>query len=380
MFQTHRTHNGYDVYQSVNQIVTDNQSQQLLKSYGLNAKRITWEDTGRTKSSCWGPNISDMTLCLKNRNVLAPVIRKPNFADVTEDIPVTEFFVVVGNEHSNSNPNGDLKNIPLKEYLQNISKYTDENVKSMWNDRDEVILTSCQTCVLPDNDKTKFAIQLFNYQSRKDNPAVLVILSSRYGTSAQIVEKRNQKLFFNNDGINRWFQVERLKRNDNSNTNSFKTMTTDEKASNVIAMYQIPLKQKVDFFQQDGRVEQCARVIRPPVVYRSASVQPSRGMNLGQLSLGDEEGKFIGTKGLELERDPDFPIRCTFQYYRVTDTGRLTESEVIEIAKQMKNSEKKALHSGSLVFSNPKSSERVTEPKLPIFPAKKSSSTLSSFN
>jgi hypothetical protein len=54
--------------------------------------------------------------------------------------------------------------------------------------------------VIPvDNNTTEFAVQLLNYQSSSDNPSVLVILATKFGTSAQIIETLNQKLFFNDN-------------------------------------------------------------------------------------------------------------------------------------------------------------------------------------
>jgi hypothetical protein len=34
----------------------------LVESNGMKIMNVAWEDTGRTKNSCFGPNISDMTL------------------------------------------------------------------------------------------------------------------------------------------------------------------------------------------------------------------------------------------------------------------------------------------------------------------------------
>ena len=50
----------------VSNIVLNKQTQDLLHSYGLKAHSVTWEDTGRYKGSCWGPNISDMTLIVNS--------------------------------------------------------------------------------------------------------------------------------------------------------------------------------------------------------------------------------------------------------------------------------------------------------------------------
>ena len=103
----------------VSNIVNFRPTQDLLHAHGLKAHSITWEDTGRCKGSCWGPNISDMTLTVKDGHKLMPVIRKPNFSDVTSDIPIDTFKLHVGNEKGGASH----KIITLKEYLENISDY-----------------------------------------------------------------------------------------------------------------------------------------------------------------------------------------------------------------------------------------------------------------
>jgi hypothetical protein len=56
-----------------------------------------------------------MTL-VTNDNKLMPVIRSPIFSDVTEDLPIESFNLRVGD-------NGEM--VTLKEYIQNLDKYTD---------------------------------------------------------------------------------------------------------------------------------------------------------------------------------------------------------------------------------------------------------------
>ena len=70
----------------------------MAQDNGLNITNVTWEDAGRFKDSCWGPNISDMTLNTNGKNM--PVIRRPNFSDKTADMKIRHFKVTVGNEKS----------------------------------------------------------------------------------------------------------------------------------------------------------------------------------------------------------------------------------------------------------------------------------------
>ncbi len=85
----------------------------------------------------------------------------------------------------------------------------------------------------------------------------------------------------------------------------------------------------------------------------------SRGFESAVLSKGRSMGKHTGTNGLTLERDDRFPIRCTVQYYNVTDVAEVTEAQIKEISSTIDNTYKTALATGSLVLNT---TERKTEP------------------
>ena len=200
----YKLHKPSAIVDEVSNLTYNQPLKSLFESYGLNVMNVTWEDMARNKNSCWGPNISDMTLCLPNGQCM-PVIRKPNFADVSVDYSIDKLSVVVGNESGK-----ELQNISLKEYLQNIDLYTANTVQPMFKQRDEKILTSSQCCVLPvEKDKVDFSVKLYNYQSYKENPKVLVIVSSSMGTSCQIING-NSELHFNDNGVASRFCVQRL--------------------------------------------------------------------------------------------------------------------------------------------------------------------------
>lgn len=344
-----------------------------LKSYGLNANRISWEDTARTKDSCWGPNISDMTLSVNNN--LCPMIRKPNFSDVTYDLPISYFNLMTGNETGDS-----LKVISLKEKLQELGLYLE---------RDEVILTSAQTCLLPcDEDKsTNFSVQLYNYQSNTSNPAVLTIMASNQGTSIQTLSSNKDKLYFNYNGKAYDFKAERLADIRTKRTgikhNAVKKvseMNKQEKQENVLMIFQVPLKQKVasrcnKYYQGSEELEEedeCESVggamcmggsdsdsDEEEEIVRSRK-QTRAGVDMAVLSLGDEKGLYKGYDN-ELVRDDSYPIRCTFQYYRVTDDVNVEESVIQDIKHTLDNLEKHSLEFGSLVTSG--KTDRDTEVK-----------------
>ena len=335
-------------------LVSNQSVKSLAHSNGLAVNTVSWEDTGRTKGSCWGPNISDMTLCVEPYNM--PVVRKPNFADLTADRNIEDFTVAVGNE--NGEP---LRQIPFREYLENLDKYTkNANVKPMLLERDSNLLASSQACVLPLSDgEVEFCVSLYNYQSNYDSsdPAVLVILASAQGTSAQVVYG-NTKLYLNDNG--RSFNLKAARLSDDRLKRGVPLdgpMTDDEKNRNALFIYQVPLKQKprpvskYDYSDGDG----CAAPMLERGVLKS---KMSRGFEKAVLSKGRDMGRFTGTNDLTLERDDRFPIRCTVQYYNVTDVATLSEDQVKDLAQLIGKVYESAPATGSLVLST---SDRVTE-------------------
>ena len=77
-----------DCIESSAAMVANGTARKLAKKQGLNILNVTWEDTGRFKGSCVGPNISDMTIQVEHEGKLTcmPVIRFPNFSDKSADL------------------------------------------------------------------------------------------------------------------------------------------------------------------------------------------------------------------------------------------------------------------------------------------------------
>ncbi|MEM8810748.1 MAG: hypothetical protein AAGF01_32465, partial [Cyanobacteria bacterium P01_G01_bin.38] len=95
-----------NVIERTRDMVYDSDAIALAQRWGLNVLNVTWEDTGRYDNSAVGPNISDMTIQVQQQHpetgdyslALMPVIRHPNFSDLTGDVPIDDFYVLVGNE------------------------------------------------------------------------------------------------------------------------------------------------------------------------------------------------------------------------------------------------------------------------------------------
>src|ERR1700724_603588 len=115
-----------DVIHQTESMVKDRESQQLARRHGLQILNLTWEDTARYKSSAVGPNISDMTIQVQRRLPDAdrfeltcmPVIRYPNFSDLSADLSLDLFFVLAGNERGRP-----LNQITLRQLLSDLRRH-----------------------------------------------------------------------------------------------------------------------------------------------------------------------------------------------------------------------------------------------------------------
>lgn len=228
---------------------SDANARRLVSQHNLSIVNVTWEDCARSKQSVWGPCISDMTLQVGDTRM--PVIREPNFTDTTWDVPIDSIPVRVGNERPEGTP---LTTIPLTEYLRNFSDYISKppgghhtKINLLVEDgssRDRHVVMSSQACFLPveTGDQTKFNVAMYNYQSTADNPAVLTIVSTSKGTSAQIITGGDQKLLFNNNGRKADFAGQRLRDNRAERGVALDgEMSAQEKQDNVIVIIQVPL-------------------------------------------------------------------------------------------------------------------------------------------
>ena len=216
------TNNYSEVITKTTGMVRDRAVQRLAKKHGLHVLDVTWEDTARFDYSAVGPNISDMTIQVQHQIPgredyelsCMPVIRYPNFSDISGDISPDEFFLLVGNEKGQP-----LEKITLRELLGNLRTYLHDpeswkgdRTSLLAEDRDSHVLVSAQACFLPIPKEgiAEFNPVLFNYQSRAGDPAVLTILATREGTSITVIDNVRdgfeagstwgQRLFFNQNG------------------------------------------------------------------------------------------------------------------------------------------------------------------------------------
>lgn len=367
----------YDVYRRVIEqtasMVHDAQAQRLVEQYGLNILNVTWEDTGRYHNSAVGPNISDMTIQVQQQNPetgdyalhLMPVIRYPNFTDRTADIPIDRFFVPVGNERGD-----ELQAVSLQELLGNVRRYLTQpdswtsRDNSFLADRDTHVLVSAQACFLPvpQDGIAEFNPVLFNYQSYPGDPAVLTILATREGTSITIIDNQRdafeagatwgQRLFFNQNGDRASLTGQRISDFQNANPairdNSPGQPSPDPTngdSLNMVMLIQVPLRQNDPM--SFGVMEDSMPMATTPMM--ESALQRSSDVEEAVIGHGDIEGPFTEIDGLPIERDPDFPIRVTVQFYKATSNGVVSEADVRDIQQQIARVYSEADYVGSLV-------------------------------
>ncbi|MDD1422372.1 hypothetical protein MEO40_25325 [Dolichospermum sp. ST_sed1] len=351
----------------------NNELQSRLARHGLNVLNLTWEDTGRNHDSAVGPNISDVTLQVREpvergvRTHLLPVIRYPNFTDKTADIVADKLWVKVGNQ----NKDGDVISVPLTELLSNLQDYI-SNPESLLGDgnflaeRDTHFLVSAQHVFvpLPKSGKVEFNPVIYNYQSYSQNPAVMTLLVTRQGTSMAVIENDNddrnfkghgQQLFFNNQGQKTTFTAERksdVKERVESGNATNQDQGALEKGADMLLIIQVPLKHK-----------QIKPVYEYTIMNKSAPMPASEpapdGAAASQRMASDVEEAVIGHgqdlgpvdegNKLKLERDELFPIRVTVQYYKATSNGVISDEDLNDAKKQIDRVYAEADYVGSLV-------------------------------
>lgn len=340
----------------VEQMVWNQSVQSMVARHGLNVVNVTWEDTGRSKGSSMGPNISDMTIGVRDANGALhpmPVIRFDNFTDKTADVRSDEFWLKVGNERGRS-----LRPVSVADILQSPRSYLHDasswagHRSSLWSSRDDYVLVSAQACFLPipQYGSATFTPVLYNYQSYPGNPADLAIVATREGTSIQVIENEggylSEALYFNDDGDRAPFTAERL--SDWQDENGYAGPVSEDSGLSVVLLIQVPLKQKSPpsyySYNEDGYDMGGAGEMAAP----SASAKKS-DVEQAVVSHGPVEGPFTEIHDLAVERDTRFPVRVTVQFYKATSNGVVTDADVAAIRRQIDRVYAKGDWVGSLV-------------------------------
>ncbi|MDX2096556.1 MAG: hypothetical protein SFW36_02165 [Leptolyngbyaceae cyanobacterium bins.59] len=373
-----------------------------LQVLGLNVVNVMWEDTARTPGSVWGPNITDMTLQVRDpeqasHRYLLPVIRYPNFTDKTGDVPLDLLKIKVGNEKGS-----ELSITTLREYLNNLSqtisypaKFNSQN-QPLVTEKDTHVLVSAQACFLPipPQGQCQFNPVLFNYQSRSDSPAVLAILISTEGTSATVIDNAHdraewgQNVYFNHNGQKTCLTGERLsdyKENQAQEIVDQRGISLEEARSqvivakdiNLVMVIQVPLKQKT--LESRSMAMPCV----PLAMASPGAVPRFAGMGMGvsdvedaAIGHGQDEGEHFELGGHKLERDDRYPIRVTVQFYKATSNGIVDETDLENVRQCIETTYASADYVGSLVVGTLEKGELGMGEARPTQPAPNSEAVL----
>ncbi len=355
-----------NVIQQTAGMVSNPAASVLARKYGLQILNLTWEDTGRYKKSSVGPNISDMTIQVQQKDPYSgsynltslPVIRFPSFSDKTADISPENFYLLAGNETG-----AELQRVSLRKFLTNLRHYLHEpnswegNKNSLLADRDSHVLVSAQACFLPipKEGAAEFNPVLFNYQSSSEDPAVLTILATREGTSVTVIDNKRdrfqagqtwgQRLFFNQNGQRASLTGERLT---DFLAGTDDTNLPDEKAGlNMVLLIQVPLKQRKPVRHEYALEMFSTSYKKEGKIYSAGSESDVENAVIGH---GKVEGPFTEIAGLPIERDPKYPIRVTVQFYKATSNGKVSDNDMRQIAEQINKVYDSADYAGSLVL------------------------------
>ncbi|MEM9807826.1 MAG: hypothetical protein AAF959_21370 [Cyanobacteria bacterium P01_D01_bin.56] len=361
------------VIERTRSMIYDQSSQTLADRWGLDIVDVTWEDTGRFDNSAVGPNISDMTIQVQQQDPdtgdyslhLMPVIRYPNFSDITGDVPLDQFYVLTGNEKGEN-----LERVSLEDVLGNLRSYLSEpdswegTDKSLLAERDSHVLVSAQAAFLPipRGDEATFNPVLFNYQSYPGDPAVLTLLVTREGTSVTVIDNERdgfdagatwgQRLFFNQNGERASLTGQRLSdfQVSGETTEPVTELPAGDDAEtaglNMVMLIQVPLKQKQPFLPAEPAMASMEMLEDAGL----SMVQRSSDVEAAVIGHGEVEGPFTEIDDLEIERDPDFPIRVTVQFYKATSNGAVSADDMREIHEQIQQVYDDADYVGSLVL------------------------------
>jgi hypothetical protein len=356
------------------QMTHSSEARAIAKQHGIDILDLTWEDTGRYKGSCVGPNISDMTIQVAHvdgstpRVTCMPVIRFPNFSDKTADVSIDDVKLRVGNEKG-----GTLRTVSLRTYLGNLRAHLAKpeswtgTETSLLAPREKEVLVSAQACFLPvpASGKAEFNPVLFNYQSYAGAPAVLAIVATREGTSATIIDNQRdgfgagaawgQRLFFNHGGERASFTGTRMTEFVAAGGDATDHVTSVEEAKakglSCVMLIQVPLVQP----QRERR-----SMMAPPCAPMALGACAPRGgggafeesecdIDEAVIGHGEVEGPFTEIDRLAIKRDARFPIRITVQFYKATSNGVVSAAEMNVLADQIAAVYADARAVGSLV-------------------------------
>jgi len=254
--------------------------------------------------------------------------------------------------------------VTLRTYLERFREFQHSPTGyldgSLLAKRDSHVLASAQACFLPvaQGGQARFAPVLFNYQSRPGSPAVLVILATPEGTSAQVVENdaiasagvaHGQRLFHNADGQRTALKATRFSDFQQQQAQQGVGISGDAGTRDGLSLcmvIQIPLLVP-ETLRKEAQPYESALAASAPA--KACDQEFKRSVETAVVQAGPPEGPWIGLNGRTLRRDIRFPIRATVQFYQATSSTNVTSADVERIAGSIQRVYLDADSVGSLV-------------------------------
>jgi hypothetical protein len=322
-----------------------------------------------------------------------PLIKaSSNFVDETWDVEIEKIPLVVGNEDGSM-----LRTVTLKEYLKNFRDYL--HSPSSWKgshtsllaDSDQHVICSAQACFLPmpAEGEAKFNVAIRNYQSSSGSPAVLAIVASANGTSAEILDGSQQRLYHNKNGGKASFIGQRLsdyRAETGSELSSDAPMIASEKQQNILLIIQVPLKHVL---KRKMKPMLCSTAVMSAGSKDRSRSSRSVDVESAIIKVGETEGRHEEIHNIEIERDTQFPVRVTMQYYKATSNGAVNDAVMTQIKDELQSARKWAVAISSLVTETTNRTTEHNAPPVwwhgfwtqysPLFPQYKSSDAAAAF-
>jgi hypothetical protein len=125
----------------------------------------------------------------------------------------------------------------------------------------------------------------------------------------------------------------------------------EQQGLNLVLLIQVPLKQaprEVRSMQSFGSIVPAAPA---PSSFNMAAEKSD--VETAVIGSGAVEGPFTEVDNLAIERDPNFPIRVTVQFYKGTSNGVISRQDVAALREQIERVYADADYVGSLVIDGP---------------------------
>ena len=126
--------------------------------------------------------------------------------------------------------------------------------------------------------------------------------------------------------------------------------------ANLLLLGQVPLRRREE--PRRALASPMAPLAAPPSA--AAEKKARSDLEVAVLGHGELQGPFTELGGLEVERDPRFPVRVTVQFYQATATGTVGDAELAHLGALVSKVYEKGDFVGSLVVPGPGDPRRPT--------------------